>query len=198
MDAFGEDPRAAVGLLIAVDACQYRVVQVHGLNALADAARLLGIERRRAAGLDFAEAAGACTGIPHEQEGGGAASPTFADIGAERLFADRIQTLSPKQPFEFVKAGRIRRADAQPGGTAPARKLARPAVICIGLQRRCAGSPVRRAGRFSAVGSRAGGNCWDRFDADRADFVFFDMQLYWFSLHRFSHLSIAGGCPPAQ
>ena len=121
MDAFGEDPRAAVGLLIAVDACKDRVVQVHGLNALADAARLLWVEHGGAAGLDFAEAAGACTGIPHEQEGGGAASPTFADIRAERLFADRIQTLPAEQPFEFVKARGIRRANAQPGGTAPAR-----------------------------------------------------------------------------
>ena len=115
-DALGEDPRAAVGLLVAVDAGQHGVLQPHGLHRLADPARLVGVQQAGPAGLDLAEAATAGAGVAHEQEGGRAAPPALADVGAHGLFAHGVQALAAEELGELAVLRAVGRPDAQPFG----------------------------------------------------------------------------------
>src|SRR5690606_37438671 len=94
VDAFGKDPRAAIGLFIAVDAGQHRVLQPHRGHAFAHTPRLIRVKQPRLAGLDLAETAAARAGIAHQQEGSRPPSPTFADIGTHGLFTYGVQMLA--------------------------------------------------------------------------------------------------------
>ncbi len=124
MQALGEDPGAAVGLLVAVDAGEHGMAQAHLLDRLGDAARFIRVERAGASRFDLAEATGSRAGVAHQQEGRGAAPPTFTDVGAHRLFADGVQALAAEERGQLAVFRAVGGAHAQPFGTTPARQVA--------------------------------------------------------------------------
>jgi hypothetical protein len=91
VEALGEDPGAAVRLLVAVDVGQHGMVEPHRPDRLGDATRLVRIEQAGPACLDLAEATRACARVAHEQEGRRVAPPALADVGAHGLFAGSVQ-----------------------------------------------------------------------------------------------------------
>ena len=99
-DDHGEDRRAAVLAVIAVDRGDHGVLQIHRLDRLGHALRLQPIQRRGPAALDIAEAAGARAHIAEHQKGGRARAPAFAHIGAHRFFADGVQRLGAHQALQ--------------------------------------------------------------------------------------------------
>ena len=56
--------------------------------------------------------------IAQYHEGGGAPVPTFADVGAVSLFADRVELLALHQVLELKIAGTARHLDLEPFGQA--------------------------------------------------------------------------------
>ena len=82
VDDHSEDGRAAVFAVIAVDAGDHRVLEVHGFDRLGDAIRLQPVQGGGCATFDVAKAASAGANIAHHQEGGCSRTPTLAHIGA--------------------------------------------------------------------------------------------------------------------
>ncbi len=130
-DGVGEDVRAAVGQLVAVHAGEHGVAQAHLPHRFRHPQRLLFVQRLGAPGLDVAEAAGAGAGVAHQQEGGRAAAPALAQVGAERLFAHGVQRLAPHQALELPVLIVLVYPDPQPLGPPPARQ---PAVAGLRLR----------------------------------------------------------------
>src|SRR4029078_1589318 len=66
---------------------------------------------------DGAVAGAARADVSQDREGGGAASPSLADVWAARLLADRVQAAVAHDPLQLGKAGVARRgAHLHPGG----------------------------------------------------------------------------------
>ena len=82
VDDHSEDGRAAVFAVIAVDAGDHRVLEVHGFDRLGDAIRLQPVQGGGCATFDVAKAASAGANIAHHQEGGCSRAPALAHIGA--------------------------------------------------------------------------------------------------------------------
>ncbi len=108
-DEHGEDRRAAVYAVVAVDAGDHGVLQVHGLDRLGNAFWLQPVQRAGLAALDIAETARACAHIAHHQEGGCAGPPALTHVGAHCLFADGVQFFAAHQllqPLVGLPGGR--------------------------------------------------------------------------------------------
>ena len=91
-DRAGEEVRAAVGLVVAIDRGHDRVTQAHALDRLGHAQRLVLVGRADGLARGYgAEAAGARTDIAQDHEGGGAMLPAFAHVRATRTFAHGVQ-----------------------------------------------------------------------------------------------------------
>lgn len=79
--------------------------------------------RRRARGLDGAEAAAARAGVAHEHDGGGgggfvAAAPAVGDVGAAGLFADGVEVEAAQVGFYLFVVGVVGDGGLEPGGEA--------------------------------------------------------------------------------
>ena len=109
-----KDRRAAILALVAIDRRDHRMAQIHRLDGLRHPIGFIPIHRRGAARLDVAERARARAHIAHHQERRRAAPPAFADVGAQRFFADGMQRLHAHQALEFIVGLALRRADLQP------------------------------------------------------------------------------------
>ena len=90
-DAHGEDEGAAVGQVVAIDRGYDAVVEVHALYGPGEALGFGHVEALGSAGGDGAVAAGAGADVSENHEGGAAAFPAVADVGAAGLFADGVQ-----------------------------------------------------------------------------------------------------------
>src|SRR5699024_10401337 len=84
-DRLGVEPGGAVGLVVAGDTGDGGVAQAHLLDGLGDAARLVHVETRRAAGGDVAEVAAPGAHVTTDEEGRLAVLPTLEDVGAAGL-----------------------------------------------------------------------------------------------------------------
>ncbi|GAA3305919.1 hypothetical protein GCM10020295_60870 [Streptomyces cinereospinus] len=93
-DGLGVQPGAAVGQVVAGDAGDGGVVQVHGDHGLADPAGLVAVERLGPAGVDLAEVAAPGALVAADEEGGLAVLPALVDVRAAGLLADRVQALA--------------------------------------------------------------------------------------------------------
>ena len=93
LDALGEDGRAAVRQVLSGDGGDDAVAQLKLPDGLGEASRLLGVEGQRAAGGHGAVVATPSADVAENHEGGGAALPTIADIGALGLLAHGVQAL---------------------------------------------------------------------------------------------------------
>ena len=117
-DGVGPDGGAAVGELVAVDGGDHAVFQFHEGDGFTDAAGLVEVEDGGASGGDVAEAAGAGADVAEDHDGGGAAGPAFAHVGAHGGFADGVEFVLVDGFAEFGVGGAGGEFDAQPGGFA--------------------------------------------------------------------------------
>ena len=83
-------------------------------HGLPDMLGFVRIERARQARLHVAERASARAGVAHDHERGVRLVPAFADIGAARLFADRVQAVLADDVTRAHVARAHRRLDADP------------------------------------------------------------------------------------
>ena len=98
----GEDRRAAVGEVVAVDRGQHEVLPAELGDGFGDALGLEPIDfALRAAGLDVAEAAAARARVAEDHDRRGAGAPALADVRAHRLLADRVQVERLDVPRTF-------------------------------------------------------------------------------------------------
>ena len=109
-----EEGGAAVGHVVAVDRRDHRVVEAHPLDGHRYPARLVGVEGAGAAAAHLAVAAGAGADLAEDEEGGRAAVPALADVGAARLLADGVQALVAHQPAQTLVGGAAGRARLEP------------------------------------------------------------------------------------
>jgi len=94
-DGLGEGPGTEIGEVVAIDAGDDQMPEVHRARGLGHTARLGGVELRRAAVGDGAVGAVPGADIAEDHEGRGAVLPALADIRAVCLFADRVQVELP-------------------------------------------------------------------------------------------------------
>src|SRR5690349_411398 len=87
----GVEPRATVGHVVAGDAGDRGVAQLHLLDGLRDAARLVTIDRVGLAGVDLAEVAATRALLPADEERGLAVLPALEDVGTTGLLTDRVE-----------------------------------------------------------------------------------------------------------
>src|SRR5829696_1830636 len=113
-DHTDERGRAQVREVVAVDAGDDRVAQLHLLDLLRDAKRLERVVVRRLAGLDVAEAAAPRARVTQDHESRGARLPALADVRAGRLLADRVQRGAVDLRLQLQVLGRSRRLDLEP------------------------------------------------------------------------------------
>ena len=110
-DGLGVEPGTAVGEVVAGDAGDGGVAQLHLLDALGHAARLVAVERSGLAGVDLAEVAAAGALLAADEERGLAVLPALEDVGAAGLLADGVQTLALDEVHQLV----VLRAHLRPG-----------------------------------------------------------------------------------
>ena len=102
--------------VVAGDAGDGGVAQLHLLDRLRDPARLVTVERLRLAGVDLAEVAAARALVAADEERRLAVLPALEDVGAARLLADRVQTLGLHQALERGVLRSHLRPGLDPGG----------------------------------------------------------------------------------
>ena len=129
-DRLGVQPGATVGQVVARDAGDGGVAQLHLLHGLGDTARLVSVERLGLAGVDLAEVAASCALVTTDEEGRLAVLPALEDVGAAGLLAHRVEPLALHEvlqlgvggahrgpgldPFRLALDRRLRVADLEP------------------------------------------------------------------------------------
>ena len=98
----GVQPGATVGQVVAGDAGDGRVAQLHLLHRLRHPARLVAVERLRLAGVDLAEVAASGALVAADEEGRLAVLPALEDVGAAGLLAHGVQSLGLHQALEVL------------------------------------------------------------------------------------------------
>src|SRR5581483_11649554 len=93
----GKDGRAAIFKFIAVDRCDDGVTQTHFLHSFSNPLWFLPVKANGATGLYGAKTATARTNAAQDHKGRGFVAPAFADIGAARLLAYRVQLFAAHQ-----------------------------------------------------------------------------------------------------
>jgi hypothetical protein len=114
-DGRGPDAGAAVGEFIARHAGDDAVTEIHRGHGLGDAGGLAEVELGRAPGRDGAEGARAGADVAQDHQGRGPARPAFAEVGALRALADRVQPMFADQPVGGHVTGAAREPGAEPG-----------------------------------------------------------------------------------
>src|SRR3954469_20116952 len=100
-DRLGVKPRALVVEVITRDARDGCVTQPHRLHALRNSSRLVAVERRGLAGVDLAEVTTSRALLAADEERRLAVLPALEDVGAARLFADRVQAFPLHQRLQL-------------------------------------------------------------------------------------------------
>ena len=113
-DRVGEDRRAAVREIVAIDRGDDDVIEIEGADRAGDALGLRAIRRGGPSVRDRAVRAGARADVAENHEGRRAVIPALADVRALRFLADRVQLEAAHQPLQPQIARRSRRADLQP------------------------------------------------------------------------------------
>ena len=125
LHGLGVQPGAAVGQVVAGDAGDGGVAQLHLLHALGDPARLVAVERLGLAGVDLAEVAAPGALVAADEERRLAVLPALEDVGAARLLADRVQALGLHEVLQLAVLRAHRGAGLDPLRLALDRGLAR-------------------------------------------------------------------------
>src|SRR5436853_3064732 len=90
----------------------------HLLHRLGHAQRLERVMEGGLAGLHVAEAAAPRAGVAEDHEGGRAALPALADVGARRLLANSVESLVLDQLVELAVTRAAGRRPLEPLGLA--------------------------------------------------------------------------------
>ena len=151
-------PAPPSGLIVAIDRRDDRVLQRHLLDRLADAARLVDVERGRLAVRDRAVGAGARADVAEDHEGGRAVVPALADVRAVRVLADGVELEVAHDAAQPEVVLRPRRAHLQPLGLGLAGLHE--------LQRRFNHSPLSILSRSCSHLSRSPGSATRSFRRD--------------------------------
>ena len=144
-DHADEGAGAVVGEVVAVDRGDHRVPEAHPLHLVGDPQRLQRVVPGRLARLHVAEAAAPRADVAEDHEGGRAALPALADIGAVGLLADRVKVVVLDRLLQPAVVRAARRGDLQPGRLALAE-----ADLAIAVRRPTAGLRPR-AGDMKAL-----------------------------------------------
>ncbi len=119
-DGLGEDRRAAVLPLVAVDGGDDDMLDAHQPGSLGHAARLVPVEvGGGAASLDGAEAARARADVAQDHERGRAGSPALAHVRAARALADGVQVVGLDDLGDLPERLAVGELDAEPLGPLP-------------------------------------------------------------------------------
>ena len=110
----GEVCRSAVVEIVAIDRCDDHVPQSQLAHRLGDIARFVRIEGAGFTGGDVAEGAGPRADLAHDHESRVLLLPTFADVGARRLFAHGGEPVLAHQPLGLGIFRRVRRTHSYP------------------------------------------------------------------------------------
>ena len=114
LDHFDELPGPAIGQVIAVNRGDHDVLQPQLRRSHGGMFRFQRINAARHPGLDVAERTGAGANVTQDHHRGVFLGPAFADIGASRLFANRVQPQIAHQLAGFAIALAGRRFDPDP------------------------------------------------------------------------------------
>ena len=125
-DCAGERARSPVIKVISIDRGDDDVVEIQRSYCLSHAGGFVSINWARLAMLDIAVRTGSGTHTAQNHERRGAVVPTFTDIGAVGLFADRVQRVLAHQTFEAAISGCAWRSHLQPPGLGGGRRRLRP------------------------------------------------------------------------
>ena len=119
------------------------------LHRLRHAQRLERVVVGGLARLDVAEAAAARAGVAEDHEGGGAALPALADVGAGGLLADRVEVLALDHPAQLAVARAARRRALEPGRLALAERAHLAHARARGRRRGSSASGCSRGHRLA-------------------------------------------------
>jgi len=101
-DGGGEDASTAIGLIVTVDAGDDGKLEAHAGDGFGDPAGFIVINREWCPFLHGAEAAAAGAEVAKDHEGGSAAIPAVADVGAGGTFADCMEIEIGDELFEIA------------------------------------------------------------------------------------------------
>ena len=119
----GVEPGAAVLEVVARDAGDGGVAQLHLLHRLRDPAGLVTVQRLRLAGVDLAEVAAARALVAADEEGRLAVLPALEDVRAARRLAHGVQALALHELHQLVVLRAHLGAGLDPLGLALDRRL---------------------------------------------------------------------------
>ncbi len=105
----------AVGQVVSVDRRDDDVAQSQTRDGAGDPARLLGVDRERAAVRHGAEGTVAGTRVTEQHERGGLVPPALAEIRAARLLAHGVQSELLHHRARFQEARSRGHTDLEPG-----------------------------------------------------------------------------------
>src|SRR5260370_39628453 len=116
--------RAAILEVVAIDAGDYHVAQLHLARHAGDVGRLIGIELHVVLSgiefLDAAKSAAARAALAENHEGGRATVEALVDVRAARLFADGVQLAFAQAAFQVIQRFEVGLAAPRPFGQAGA------------------------------------------------------------------------------
>src|SRR3954465_1051611 len=118
-------PRAAVAKVVAIDARDHDVRELHRGDGLGEMAGLVRVERLRPPVRHVAERAAARAEVAHDHEGRRAAAEALADVRARGLLAHGVELRLAQYPFHFRETLAAPRAHADPFGLAQRRPRGR-------------------------------------------------------------------------
>ena len=121
-DRLGEDRRAAIRHVIAVDRRHDDVREVEGRDGVRDARRFSRVDGVRASMANRAVSARARADVAEDHERRRPVRPAFADVGAARLLADRMKVQVAHQALEPEIGRRTWRFHLEPLGFGRARR----------------------------------------------------------------------------
>src|SRR5262249_33958467 len=108
--------RAAIGQVVAIYGGDDDVVEAEISHHQGNVAGFLGIKSKGLPLIDGAKAAAPRTGVSQDQKRRGFIAPALADVGAARLFTNRVEIFLPQDALEPEVIRIPRRFDFYPVG----------------------------------------------------------------------------------
>ena len=166
-DRLRVEPRALVGQVVAGDARDGGVAQLHPHHRLGDAARLVDVVVGGLAGVDLAEVAAAGALRAADEEGRLAVLPALVDVRAAGLLAHGVQLLALHEALQLPVLGAHLRPGLDPLGLALDGRLGvadleaqHPAPLGCGAHAATAASASARNALRDRRDQVVGGDSW--------------------------------------
>src|SRR5439155_332587 len=129
---FGEDSRAAIHQIVAIDGSNHGMFQPELSNSGSDASGFHQIVFGRTPAGYGAEGASARADVAQDHESRSPMfAPTLGDIGTQRILTNRIELVRTKNPAEFEEIFAARNANLQPIRTITHMWIAAPKTLSI-------------------------------------------------------------------